>query len=1003
MVRSIAAKHLFPRPVGVWGALFWLISPAFSQVAIDLWTADEGLPQNITRAVCQTPDGYLWIATFDGLVHFDGVRFTTFNRSNTPGIQGNRFGSMFCATSGEIWAATEGSGLTRYRGGRFTTYTTRDGLSSDTVDAVSGDDHGHVWALAKGQVHEWQESGQRFVPLDREDRYTSWVNANGSIGFWRIDGQALYSFDRGVHTVHKLPPGWPRHPAASIGADVNGHVWLSPGSPDLVELIGDRWYWAARSGSRARPSRTQSGFISEYRDSHGKVWQTETKWVPHEGPVTYMRLPPGSGPERIAFTTMFEDREGNIWLCTDGQGLYRLRSQAIKVIAQGLPDRNVYPIYQSRDGSIWIGTWSGGLCRLKAGRLTTYPVSDLPGPHRINAIFEDRSATLWVSERHALYRMVRRKFEQVPWKGGVRSGELAIRVIYQDPHGTMWFGTGEALVGFDGHNWQALTRKDGLATDDVRAIVSGRDDTLWIAGYGGLSSLRNGQVRSWTQRDGLVSNTIRTLYEDADGVLWIGTYDGGLSRFQNGRFTSYTVRQGLANNGVFQILEDSHENLWMSCNRGIYRANKKQLNDFAAARVNRITSVSYGKHDGMRNAECNGGLMPAGIKARDGTLWFPTQDGVVVIDPDRLLPTPKPPPVTIESCVIDRVEADLQPTIRVKPGSDNLEIHYTAPSLIHSEKIRFRYQLMNLDTDWVEADTRRTAYYPHLPPGEYTFRVTAAHSDGAWNPEGASLAFVVLPPFYRSLWFRLSVWVFGILAVSLIIRYRFLQVERARTAQQAFSRQLIAYQERERKRLAAELHDSLGQRLIVVKNLVRLLLKKVNDDEEERRQIGEIAEECSRAIEEVREISYNLRPYQLDRLGLRNAVLALVRTTSKATAANLSADVDDIDRFFPKEAEINFYRIVQECLTNVVKHAEATEAYVAIHCDGDRLALEVRDNGAGFTSGVTYSDPRRGGFGLVGIRERARLLGGDALIHTAPGLGTTVSISFLAKELRNGT
>jgi signal transduction histidine kinase len=352
--------------------------------------------------------------------------------------------------------------------------------------------------------------------------------------------------------------------------------------------------------------------------------------------------------------------------------------------------------------------------------------------------------------------------------------------------------------------------------------------------------------------------------------------------------------------------------------------------------------------------------------------------------------------------VIDRIEADLQPTIRVKPGSDNLEIHYTAPSLIHSEKIRFRYRLMNLDTDWVEADTRRTAYYPHLAPGKYTFHVTAAHGDGAWNPEGASLALVVLPPFYQTLWFRLSAWILGISAVWLIIRYRFIQLERARAAQQAFSRQLIAYQEGERKRVAAELHDSLGQRLIVIKNLVRLWLKKVNDHDEERRQIGEIAEECSRAIEEVREISYDLRPYQLDRLGLRHAVLALVRTASKATAAKLSAEVDDIDRFFPKEGEINFYRIVQECLTNVIKHAEATEAHIAIRCDEDRLVLEVRDNGAGFMSGIAATDPRRGGFGLVGIRERAELLGGDAVIHTAAGLGTTVSISFLAKELRNG-
>jgi len=985
--------------------LIFLISPAFSQIAIDIWTADDGLPQNITRAVCQTPDGYLWIATFDGLVRFDGVRFTTFSRSNTRGMKGNRFGSMFCTTAGDIWAGTEGTGLTRYRQGRFTTFTTRDGLLSNTVDAVSGDDHGRVWALAKGYLHEWQESRQQFVPLDREgDRYRCWVNADGRGGFWRIDEQSLYLFDRGQRSIHPLPKGWPRKPSVMIGRDVKGRLWLSPNNGDLAELIGNRWYWVLRNGSAARASGGQSGLSSEFRDSHGRAWQTETEWIRGAGLVSYMKLPPGNRSERIPFTSLFEDREGNIWLCTDGQGLYRLRTQAIKAFSQehGLPDRNVYPMYQSRDGSIWIGTWSGGLCRFKNGQFTTYPVSDRLGPHRINSIFEDRSGVLWVSEPAALYRLTNRSFEPVLWKGRTISGELAIRVIHQDPQGTMWFGTGEGLVRFDGYHWQTFTQKDGLATDDIRAIITGRDDTLWIGGYGGLSSFQNGKVRSWTERDGLASNMIRTLYEDADCVLWIGTYDGGLSRFRNGRFTSYTVREGLANNGVFQILEDSSGNLWMSCNRGIYCVSKRELNDRAAGRISRIFSVAYGKHDGMRNAECNGGLMPAGIKAHDGTLWFPTQDGVVVIDPEKLIATSKPPPVNIESCAIDRVQVDLQSTIYVRPGRENLEINYTAPSLIDSERIRFRYRLEGLDTGWVEADTRRTAYYSHLPAGNYVFKVTAAHSDGAWSPEGASLSLIVLPHFYRTWWFTVSAWMIGTFALGLIIRYRFRQLERARASQQAFSRQLIAYQESERKRLAAELHDSLGQRLIVIKNLAVLFLKSVNGNQEGHHKIDEISEECTRAIDEVREISYNLRPHQLDRLGLTKAVLALVRTAAKATSAKITAEVDDIDTFFPKEAEISFYRIVQECLTNVVKHSDATEVHLSVRCVEAAVSLAVRDNGKGFTPGMPVTDRSNGGFGLVGIRERAQLLGGQARIHTASGLGTTVSIYFAGRESRNG-
>jgi ligand-binding sensor domain-containing protein len=262
-------------------------------------------------------------------------------------------------------------------------------------------------------------------------------------------------------------------------------------------------------------------------------------------------------------------------------------------------------------------------------------------------------------------------------------------------------------------------------------------------------------VQAWAEEDGLASNTIRALYEDAHGILWIGTYDGGLGRFEKDRFTSYTVREGLFNNGVFQILEDSRGNFWMSCNRGIYRVSKRQLNDFAAGRTKSISSIEYGRQDGMRNIECNGGLWPAGIKTQDGRLWFPTQDGVAVIDPQKLATPPAPPPVVIESCLIDHTPMAINGPVRVTPEHDNVEIQYSALSFINSEHIRFRYQLHGLDRDWVAAGTRRTAYYPHLPAGRYTFSVTAAHSDGVWNGAGTSLTILVLPRFYRTQWFSI--------------------------------------------------------------------------------------------------------------------------------------------------------------------------------------------------------------------------------------------------------
>jgi len=551
---------------------------------------------------------------------------------------------------------------------------------------------------------------------------------------------------------------------------------------------------------------------------------------------------------------------------------------------------------------------------------------------------------------------------------------------------------------FDSGSWSLLTTKDGLATNDVRVIIGGRAGNVWIGGYGGLTNLDHGQFKHWTEADGLASNSIRSLYEDRDGVLWIGTYDGGLGRFADGRFTRCTVREGLFGNGVFQILEDRRGYLWMSCNRGIYRVSKSELNELAIGKRAAVFSAVYGKSEGMRNAECNGGLWPAGIRARDGKLWFPTQDGAAVVDPEAVTPNPVPPPVVIESISLDHEPQPLDRLLRVPPGSENLELEYTALSFFNSEHIRFRYRLEGLDRAWIEANTRRTAYYSHLPPGDYVFKVIAANSDGVWNTQGQSLSIVVLPPFYRTWWF-VALTLMGVLvSVVLIWRSRVSQLKQAHAVQQAFTRQLIASQESERKRIAAELHDGLGQQLVMIKNLALISLSDGTLQTTSRPQIEEISAQASHALGEVKKISYNLRPYQLDRLGLTKAIQGILKQASGATTISFTAEIDEIDNVLAKDSEINFYRIVQECINNLVKHSQAAKASVAVRRTGNELLLMIKDNGKGFTPGATSSGSDLGGFGLIGISERTQLLGGRLAIQSEPGQGTMISIKIPLRD-----
>jgi signal transduction histidine kinase len=525
----------------------------------------------------------------------------------------------------------------------------------------------------------------------------------------------------------------------------------------------------------------------------------------------------------------------------------------------------------------------------------------------------------------------------------------------------------------------------------VVALLEDSQGQLWAGTSGGLSVYRNGAFASFTEKNGLPSDHIRALYEDRDGVLWIGTYDGGLGRLKDGRFTRYTVNEGLYNNGVFAILEDEKDFLWMSCNRGIYRVSRQQLNDYAAGKTSQISSIAYGRQDGMLNIECNGARQPAGFKMIDGKLWFPTQGGVAVIDPATVSVNPQPPPVVIENCLLQRANVDCHQAIDIRPGEENFEVRYTGLSLIKSDQVRFKYRLEGLDRDWVEAGTRRVAYFSYLPPGRYTFKVIAANSDGVWNTEGASLTIVVHPPFWRTWWF-LSLAALAIAGLMFTgYSYRVTRLRKAHALQQAFSRQLIQSQEQERKRIAGELHDSLGQNLLIIKNRALLGLTNSERPDAAKQQFDTISASASQAIDEVREIAYNLRPYHLDRLGLTSSIEAMLEKVAASSDVRFTVEVANIDELFSQEDEINIYRIVQECVNNVLKHSQATEARVAVNRNGTAVQISVKDNGQGFD--VDGRTPSRRGLGLTGITERTKMLGGTCKLISASGAGTSVTIN----------
>ena len=991
--------------------LLGLTAPALAQeYGFDVWTTANGLPQNTVTGLAQTPDGYLWLSTFDGLARFDGVRFTIFDKGNTKGIINNRFARLFADREGAVYAYTENYVVTVYRNGIFNSYSdfatvgepiaaiVSDGKGNAVFETAKGDyalqgdrfvrtpnqkepnvkqvywgKSGAKWVIALNQTTQHQDGKVTTYPLNLtaeelstsndlvpyEDRHGAlWVRRRTpAFELWRLqDGKVTVFTKKEIPTLNKLYPN-------QMMEDADGSLWLLLSGLNVP-----------------KPSQ-----LVRFKDNQFTSYELN---------------------EAVGAGASLVDREGNFWLATS-TGLRRLRRKLITTFSakNGLNSNEVYPLLQTANGDIFIGT-ALGMNRYSNGKITDLRLNYSTGvPLYMRGLWEDDQARVWLGFQGTGGFG---RFEAPSSVKRIGKNDLpnGVTDFASDPTGNLWIATGEGLFKYkDDKEIGHYTTSDGLPSDNVITIHFDRSGNLWAGTFDGLAQFKDGRFISYNAEAGSPKGFVRAIYEDADGVLWFGTYGDGLVRYKGGRFFNYRVEHGLFNNGVFAILEDNRGNFWMSSNRGIHRVSKQELNDFADGRIPKLNSVSYDEKDGMLNAECNGGRLPAAIKAKDGKLWFPTMGGVAIIDPEAETVNPQPPPVVIETVSIDRKLTDTQvfqsairnpqSAIELMPGQSQLEIIYTALSLLKSAQIKFKYKLEGLENNWTEAGTQRTANYSYLPAGSYTFRVIAANANGVWNNEGAAIRVVVRPYFYQTWWFLFLAVAAMAGTIWLIAHYRLAQARKIAEAKTAFSRQLITSQEAERKRIAAELHDGLGQSLLVIKNRTSIGKRVAHDGAKVAAQLDEISSATGQALEEVRGIAYNLRPYHLERLGLRESLNAMIEKIREATGLEINARVALFDEVFSKDDEVLFYRVIQECLNNVIKHAQATAVEISIVQTESQVTARIRDNGRGF---VAVPENQSGGFGLIGLAERVRMLGGTHSIESEAGKGTTMTVIIPLRE-----
>lgn len=995
------------------------------------WRTDSGLPQNTVHAIEQTRDGYLWLGTDGGLVRFDGVDFVTFDEENTPQFKSDTVTDLLEDTSGTLWISTA-AGLVSDRAGVFTAYDATQGLPADTV-WFSYEDHRHrLWAMTPsgpawfdGRKFTSLAGAQSAAPLRRqalaEDAKTLWLGGSSGVYALDIDSPA-------PHLDQRLLAGVP---ANALELDEQGSLWI--GTDEGLE----RYAGGALLPFTALPGK--QAVTALHPDEHGGMWAGTARGLMHvtsEG--TLLPFAPGRSTERV--DQLFQDSSHVLWISTE-RGVFRLQGDELQSFTAGSPlaVNRVLSMREDREGNLWLGTDSAGLHLLRDQKFTTYTTRDGLSGDFVRSVLETAEGALWIGTDGAgLNRSTGTGFAHYSTAQGLSSN--VILSLADGGHGDLWVGTpnGLNLLHAGGQRVERFTTADGLPDDFIRSLSTDRDGSLWIGTRHGLAHLAGGKISSFSSMDGLASDFIGAVVrgDRAPDPLWVGT-SGGLSRLAGGVFTNYTVEQGLSNNTVtaiaqdrtgtvwlgtnggglnrlqpdsghaaiqafpssrlpgtiYGMLEDAGGQLWLSSKTGIFRVPMAQLNSYRPGAQLAVTS--YGTGDGMAIRECSSGGHPAAWRRADGSLWFATLDGVATVDPAHLAENRVPPPVAIETVLVDDRPRSVNQPLTLAPGAHRLEFRYAGLSFVAPEKVQYRYQLEGFDKGWIDAGTRRAAFYTNLPPGPYRFRVLAANNDGVWNLTGASFPLRLRPHFYQTFWFY-SALALALLGLAyLVYRWRVLEVESEWGA-------VV----RERGRIAREIHDTLAQGFVGISvqlELVARLLAGARSAapklelEQALEQLDQTRALVRSSLEDARTSIWDLRSDSGGTPGLpRDQAEDLSARLSRSctriaggSTARVYLQVKGTRRPLERRIEEELLRIGQEAVANAVRHAGATRIEVQLIYETARVLLRVEDDGCGFDPA---SNGAEGHYGLKGMEERAGEIAASLVVLSVPGEGTRVSV-----------
>jgi len=956
-------------------------SRALSQFVREEWGVERGFVGGVVRAIAETPDGYLWLGTEQGLVRFDGTTFTLVPESVSA--SGAAVVDLAVDASGDLWIRRQSPTVQRLSKGRFENALSSLSPIEEFVMSIARGRNGTV--LYAGRFHGiGRFANKRFQSIaswSAEDPVQTMVEASDGRVWLGTEGSGLFSVVDG--RVTPGPGDLARDTIEAVSEAPDQSLWVAT-------LRGVRRWDRRGSTTEAAPAELRRlHVLCMLRDRDANVWLGTTEGlvrIGSDGAVAFDRDAARSGAVTAgAVTTLFEDREGTLWI-GGATGIARLRQGAFTAYAraEGLPADRVGPVHGDVEGRTWFAPVEGGLYWLQRGRVGRVTAAGLD--RDVVYAIAGGAGEIWVGRRQqglTRLRVAGSSLQAATFtnRDGLARGSIV--TVHRSRDGAIWAGTlgaGASVRRAGDAGFTTYTAGNGLASNIVTSIGETMDGTVWLATPQGVSALVGGRWRTYGVADGLPSNAINcVLGSAADASLWVGTA-AGLVRIADGRVLT-NVLPNVLRNQIFGLAEDDKGSLWVATSSRLLQVS---LDPLRRGQLREEDIREFEKADGLRSAESTRRERSL-THGPDGRIWLSTTQGLAVVDPARLPPR-IPPTAAVRTISVDGEPLDLfaAPPLRIRSNPERLAFGLVGISLSFPQQVRLRYRLEGIDRNWSAETTAPEAIYTRLGPGAYTFRVMSSTGDGRWQESEAPIALVVESAFWQTSWFQLLLAsTCGVLAFA---------AYRLRTRQ--LTGQLkIRFEERlaERTRIAQELHDTLLQGVLGASMRLHSAVDDLPADTPtaNREELERVLLMMSRVSDEGRVAVRGLRTESGD--DLEQALCLVHQEYASRNSADFKVTVEGRVRTLHPLIRDEVYRIGREALVNAFRHARANKIEIELEYDSQHLRMVVRDDGCGMAPNILRAG-RDGHWGLSGMRERALHIGGQLTLSSRAASGTEVEL-----------